>query len=387
MIKRIIADKLLKTIQNFPVTGIVGLRQVGKTTIAKELANMINKSSIYLDLENPRDQIKLSDPVLFFESHINDCIILDEIQLMPELFSIIRSMVDLKRIPARFIILGSASPVLIQQSSQSLAGRIAYIELGGFNILEIDNQTKLWLNGGFPDAFLSKDNELWFQWVYNYIKTYTERDLPALGLQVSSKILYNLWNMLAHSQGQTINYSNFSRSLDISSSTVKKYIDFLENTFLIRQLPPYFSNVKKRIIKAPKVFIRDSGVLHYFMNINTENDMQGHPIKGSSFEGFVIEQIVQMLPDSYNIFFYRTQHGAECDLVITQSIKPIIAIEIKYSSTPRLTKGNMISFEDIAAVNNYVITPNSDDFLISKNIRVCSLSDFLKKYLVTIVSN
>ncbi len=387
MIKRIIADKLLKTIQNFPVTGIIGPRQVGKTTIAKELANMINKSSIYLDLENPRDQIKLSDPVLFFESHINDCIILDEIQLMPDLFSIIRSMVDLKRTPARFIILGSASPVLIQQSSQSLAGRIAYIELSGFNLLEIDNQTKLWLNGGFPDAFLSKDKEIWFQWVYNYIKTYTERDLPALGLQVSSKIMYNLWNMLAHSQGQTINYSNFSRSLDISSSTVKKYIDFLENAFLIRQLPPYFSNVKKRIIKAPKVFIRDSGVLHYFMNITTENDMQGHPIKGSSFEGFVIEQIVQMLPDNYNIFFYRTQHGAECDLVITQSIKPIMAIEIKYSSTPRLTKGNMISFEDIAAVNNYVITPNSDDFLIDKNIRVCSLNDFLKKYLMTSRSN
>ncbi len=383
MIKRNIERKLIKTINNFPVTGILGPRQVGKTTLAKKISKQINKQTIYIDLENPRDIIRLSDPNLFFESNLDKCIILDEIQLMPELFSILRSMVDLQREPARFIILGSASPILIRKSSQTLAGRIAYLELTGFNITEVSkkDQNKLWLRGGFPNAYLASDNEIWLQWLDNFINTYIRRDLPMLGLDVSPGILRNLWMMTAHMHGNMINYSNYSRSLELSSTTIKKYLDFLENAYLIRQLQPFYTNIKKRIVKSPKVFVRDSGVLHNLLNINTESDLEGNPMKGNSFEGFAIEQILQMTATNYEPYFYRTHQGAECDLLLTSSSIPHFAIEIKYSSAPVLTKGNLISFEDLDARYNFIITPDSDDYLISKKIRVCSLQVFIEKYI------
>ena len=193
--------------------------------------------------------------------------------------------------------------------------------------------------------------------------------------------MYHLWTMIAHNHGQLVNYSKIGKSLGLSSTSIKKYIVFLENAFLVRQLHPYYENVKKRIVKSPKVYIRDSGILHYLLNISTKEDLQGHPIKGHSFEGYVLEQIMQKLPPNYQTYFYRTQHGAECDLVITKASKPEMAIEIKYASAPQLTKGNLISFDDIGARQNFVITPNSDDFLIQKNIRVCSISDFISKYI------
>lgn len=384
MINRSIENRLLKTISNFPVTGIIGPRQVGKTTLAKKLIELIEVQTIYIDLENPRDKIKLSDPGLFFEANMDKCIILDEIQLMPELFSVLRSMVDLKRAPSRFILLGSASPVLIRETSQSLAGRIAYIELSGFNLTEIniDSYSDLWLKGGFPDAYSAPDVDIWIQWIDNFIKTYIERDLPLLGLNVSPLVLRNLWTMIAHSHGSIANYSNIGRSLEVSSTTIKKYLNFLEHAFLIRQLQPYYVNVKKRIVKAPKLFIRDTGLLHNLLNISSNNELMGHPIKGSSFEGFVIEQIIQLANSVYQPHHYRTHHGAECDLVLVKSNKPYFAIEVKYSSAPKLTRGNTISFSDIGAKYNFVITPDTDDYLISESIRVCSLSDFLTKYII-----
>ncbi len=383
MVNRKIENKLVKTIGNFPVTGIIGPRQVGKTTLAKKISKIIEKETVYIDLENPRDKIRLSDPNLFFEQNIDKCVILDEIQTMPELFSILRSMVDLSRVPARYILLGSASPLLIHESSQSLAGRIAYIDLAGFNITEFDNeiQNKLWFRGGFPDAFLAADNEIWLQWLDNFIKTYIERDLPMLGLNIGVGTLRNLWMMIAHSHGNVINYSNISRALELTSTTIKKYLDFLENAFLIRQLQPFYSNAKKRIVKSPKLFIRDSGILHNLLNISSEIVLEGNPMKGNSFEGFAIEQILQMADSVYKPYFYRTHHGAECDLVFTKSSKPIFAIEIKYTSVPQPTKGNIISFDDIGAQHNFIITPDSEDYLIYKNIRVCSLHDFLNTYL------
>jgi predicted AAA+ superfamily ATPase len=383
MINRVIENKLLKTINNFPVTGIIGPRQVGKTTLAKHLVSKIDKETIYIDLENPRDRVRLSDPNLFFEANMDKCIILDEIQLMPELFSVLRPMVDMNREPIRYILLGSASPVLIRESSQTLAGRIAYIELSGFNLTEIQgkNQNELWLRGGFPDAYLALDNDVWMQWLDNFISTYIERDLPLLGLNVSHVILRNLWMMVAHIHGNVVNYSNISRSLELSSTTVKKYLDFLENAFLIRQLRPFYVNIKKRIVKSPKLFIRDSGILHNLLNISSGFELEGNPMKGNSFEGFAIEQILQKTDIALQAYFYRTQHGAECDLVLTKSSKPRFAIEIKYAAAPQLTKGNLISFDDIGAKYNFVITPDSEDYLISKHIRVCSLYTFLTKYI------
>ena len=383
MINRIIEKKLLKTVTNFPVTGIIGPRQIGKTTLAKLLSNQMEKETIYIDLENPRDKIRLSDPNLFFEANIDKCIILDEIQTMPGLFSILRSMVDINRVSSRFIVLGSASPILIRETSQTLAGRIAYIELSGFNLTEIhsDEQNKLWLRGGFPDAFLAIDDEIWIQWLDNFISTYIERDLPMLGLDVNPSILRNLWMMVAHTHGNVVNYSNISRSLELSSTTIKKYLDFLENAFLIRQLQPFHSNIKKRIVKSPKLFVRDTGMLHNLLNINSFFELGGNPMKGNSFEGFVIEQILQLLSTNYQPYFYRTHNGAECDLVLTKSSKPFFAIEIKYSSTPQLTKGNIISFDDIGAKYNFVITPDSEEYFIRKDITVCSLEIFLTKHI------
>jgi len=384
MVERKIEHRLLKSVYNFPVTGIIGPRQVGKTTLAKKLSKIIEKEIVYIDLENPRDKIRLSDPNLFFEENSDKCVVLDEIQIMPELFSILRSMVDLNRIPARYILLGSASPLLLRKSSQSLAGRVAYIDLSGFNVTEIgrSNQKKLWLRGGFPDAYLAVDIDIWRQWEDNFIKTYIERDLPMLGLNIGTGTLRNLWMMIAHSHGSVINFSNISRALELSSTTIKKYLNFLENAFLIRQLQPFHANIKKRIIKSPKLFIRDTGILHNLLNISSEFEIEGNPMKGNSFEGFVIEQILQMADTGYLPYFYRTHHGAECDLVLTRSSKPIFAIEIKYTSVPQPTKGNIISFDDIGAINNFIITPDSEDYLIRKDIRVCSLYDFLTKYLV-----
>ena len=385
MIDRKIKTRLLRTINSFPATGIIGPRQVGKTTLAKLIRSKIDKETIYIDLENPRDEVRLSDPNLFFETNLDKCVILDELQLKPDLFSILRPMIDMNRVPSRYIILGSASPALIRESAQTLAGRIAYMELSGFNLTEVGEKSrnKLWLRGGFPDAYLAKDNEIWFQWLDNFIKTYIERDLPMLGLNVNRRVIRNLWTMIAHVHGNVVNYSNIGRSLELSSTTIKKYLDFLENAFLIRQLQPFYVNVKKRIVKAPKLFIRDTGILHNLLNITSEFDLEGNPMKGNSFEGFVIEQILQITNNVYQSYFYRTQHGAECDLILTKSLKPCFAIEIKYSSAPQLTKGNLISFEDIGAKYNFVITPDSEDYLLYKNIRVCSLYTFLTKYLKT----
>ncbi|MFC2107210.1 ATP-binding protein [Bacteroidota bacterium] len=380
MIKRLIEKKLLNTINNFPITGIIGPRQVGKTTLAKEIINHIDKKTIYIDLENPRDRLKLSDPGIYFENNIDKCIIIDEVQLMPELFSILRPMIDAKRVPERFIILGSASPLLIRKSAQSLAGRIAYIELFGFNLMEVPKGSlnKLWFRGSFPDAFLATNDNIWQQWLDNFIRTYIEQDLPMLGLNINRNTMRNLWIMLSHINAQVINYSTISRSLELSSTTLKKYIDFLENAFLIRQLQPYYTNIKKRIVKSPKLIVRDTGILHNLLNIDSFSALESNPIKGNSWEGYVIEQVLQISGTFYQPYYYRTHQGAECDLVLAKSSNPEYSIEIKYSSAPQLTKGNKIAFEDIKAKKNYIIIPEGEEFHIDENTAVCGLKEFLK---------
>lgn len=385
MIKRFIENKVAKSLKHFPAVAIIGPRQVGKTTLAKSIGKLIKKETIYIDLENPRDLVKIQDPVLYFEANQDKCIILDEIQRNPELFPILRSMIDLNRVAGRFILLGSASPTLIRNSSESLAGRIAYIELTTFNLTEISDTTdrinKLWLQGGFPDAFLLDDNDVLTDWHYNYIKTYIERDLPNLGLKVSGSILMKLLQMLSHVHGETMNYSGLSKSIQLDNNTIKKYVNFFEEAFLIYQLQPFHTNIKKRLVKAPKVYIRDAGILHYLQNISDNEGLFGNPLLGSSWEGFAIEQIRQLLPQKYQTYYYRTQDGTECDLVITQSQKPIMSIEIKFTSSPKITRGMTIAFGDLASLQNFIITPNSDDFLLREDVRVCNLFDFLITYL------
>lgn len=384
MILRFITESLLETLSYFPVTGIVGPRQVGKTTLVKYLTKKLNKESVYLDLENPEDQAKLNDPVLFFQRNIEKCVILDEIQRMPELFPILRSMVDLNRIPGRFIILGSASPDLIRDSSESLAGRIAYEELTAFNLTEIKEVRDVyhhWFTGGFPDAFLAPNNSLKKKWLSNFIQTYVERDLPMLGLNINRNIIRKLWTMIAHIHGNVLNMNNLGKSLEISSTSIKKYLSFLEDAFLIRQLYPYSVNVKKRLVKSPKVYIRDSGILHHLLNIPDFDSLESNPIIGASWEGYVVEQITQKLDIDTSYFFYRTHDGTECDMVLIKGGKALMGIEIKYTSSPKLTRGITQAFKDIGAEINYIITPHTDDYLIQENVRVCNLSIFLEKYI------
>ncbi|MCF6351984.1 MAG: ATP-binding protein, partial [Cyclobacteriaceae bacterium] len=364
MIERSITAELKKSLDFFPVLAIVGPRQVGKTTIAKSLRNQVGKEVIYLDLENPRDTAKLQDPVLFFENNEKICIILDEIQQMPELFPILRSMVDANRIPARYILLGSASPTIIRDSSESLAGRVTYKELTPFNLVEISSTgtevNKHWLRGGFPDAYLVKNDELSFDWLENFIKSYITRDLPMLGLTIDSRTIYKLWAMVAHMHGSVLNMSNLGKSLGVSSMSIRKYLSFLEGAFLIRLLQPYATNLKKRLVKAPKVYIRDSGVLHELININSWASLEINPMLGNSWEGYALEQIIQNAGKKLTYYYYRTQDGAECDLVLVKSNKPIASIEIKYTASPKTSKGMLQSFTDLKAAFNFVITPNTD---------------------------
>ena len=384
MIERQIIPELLDSMSYFPVLGLVGPRQVGKTTLAKYVSDKVGKESVYIDLENPRDIAKLSDPNLFFELNEDKCVILDEIQRQPELFVILRSMVDRNRIPGRFLILGSASPELIRDSSESLAGRIAYEELAPFNLMEIISTGDLihhWISGGFPNAYLAPNKRLQKKWLQNFIKTYIERDLPMLGLKIDTTIIRKLWTMTAHLQGNLLNLEALGKSLALTAPTIKRYLSFLEEAFLIRQLHPFSINIKKRLVKSPKIYVRDSGILHHLLGIDDFESLTSNPIIGHSWEGYVIEQIYQLVRQDYDLFFYRTTQGAECDLVLVKSGIPHYGIEIKYTSAPKLTKGNRIAFEDLKTKKNFVITPNSDDFLITENIRACSIQTFLDKYL------
>lgn len=371
--------------ESFPVVGIIGPRQCGKTTLVKQLMSESTQNFIYLDCEHPRDLAKLSDPVLFFENNMDKCVVIDEIQAISGLFPILRALVDVRREPGRYIILGSASPGLIRDSSESLAGRISYKELSPFNILELADKVKMtdhWFRGGFPIAFLQEDDRMRQEWFYNFIKTYVERDLPMLGLGLSPSVIARFWRMLATIHGSLMNKSNLSKSLAMSYPTITRYLDFLEETFLITQLFPFSMNMKKRLVKSPKIYLRDSGILHHQLNINNFEELQGHSFLGVSWEGYVIEQIRQVLPLGYELYFYRTHEGTEMDLVITRANKPYFGIEIKYTSSPSITKSLQIAIDDLKTEKNFIIIPSAGEFLLRKDIVVCDLVGFLRNYLI-----
>lgn len=386
MFNRFITQELIQLAGYFPVTAISGPRQVGKTTLSHIVATKLKRKTIYLDLENPADRAKLFDPVLFFEQHEKLCIILDEIQRMPELFEVLRSMVDRHRVSGRFILLGSASPLLMRDSSETLAGRVAYLELCPFNLMEVLKNKKNilnvhWHRGGFPNAYLAPSDYLASQWHYNFIKTYVERDLPLLGLDIDRNIIQKLWMMVAHLHGNILNLSNLGKALELSANSIKKYLNFMEHAFLVRQLQPFAMNIKKRLVKAPKIYIRDSGLLHFLLNIESPSALSMHPSVGNSWEGYVIEQVVQQIKNTTEAYYYRTHEGAECDLVLVQSGSPVMGIEVKYTASPKPTKGMFQSFSDLQTKNNFIICPNTDDYLIRDDVRVCSLETFLTVYL------
>lgn len=381
MIIRIVEKHFAELLTQFPAVAVVGPRQVGKTTLSKLVQEQLVKEVIYIDLENPRDENKLADPVLFFESNQDKCIVLDEIQRRKDLFPILRAVIDQNRVPARFIILGSASPELIRDSSESLAGRIFYLELTPLHLLEINSQMdekQLLLRGGFPDSLLSpsdKKSELWRE---SFIQTYIERDLPLLGLPMSPIESRRLLRMLAHLHGQIINYASLSKSLGVSSPTVKKYVQFLNHAYLIDLLEPYSGNIAKRLVKSPKVYVRDSGILNYLLGITSYNDFLAHPQAGNIWEGFVLQQIKTILHYNMNLCFYRTNHGAEIDLILMFPDNKKIGVEVKLSSSPSLSRGNYEAMEVLGLEKLYVIIPTQDSYLLKEKVQVIGLNEFLE---------
>ena len=378
-------NHILSDLQQFPIVGIVGARQVGKTTLAKLLMNKLDKKAYYLDLELQEDIVKLENAEIYFNNHQEDCIILDEIQNFPELFPVLRGMTDKLRIPGRFIILGSASPSLIRKSSDSLAGRIAYTQLSPLNIIEVGQRSGIenhWFSGGFPDSILAKDIPASKNWLRNFIQTYTDKDLPLLGMPAAPVVIRRFLTMLANYQGGLWNASNFAKSMGLTYPTLNRYLDFLEEAFLVTRLQPFSHNITKRLVKSPKVYIRDSGVLHYLTSITDFEQLQGNVLIGNSWEGYVIEQILELVPPDIDLYFYRTHNGAECDLVLVKGLQPISAIEIKYTSAPRISKGFRIAIEDLGTLDNYIITPYSDTYMKTENLRVCNLMEYLDKYII-----
>lgn len=388
MIKRRAESEIAQLLQEFPAVGVLGPRQVGKTTLAETIAAAFMPRPLYLDLESPSDRAKLIEPEDYFERQKGRLIILDEIQRVPELFPVLRGVIDSRRRDGlktgQFLVLGSSSLELLQQSSETLAGRIAYKDLSGLNALEISHakpgeQDKLWLRGGFPDSFLASDDNAAFRWRANFISTYLERDVPQLGPRIPAVTLRRLWTMLAHSQGGQLNFAQLAASLGVSGPTVKRYVELLEDLLLIRTLRPWAGNIGKRLVKSPKVFIRDSGLTHALLNLKTLDDVLGHPVVGSSWEGFVIENLLSCLPVGVTPWFYRTTAGAEIDLIIEYNTQKKYAIEIKRSLSPSVSKGFYLGCEDIKASKRFIIYPGTERFAATKDTVALPLFDMMSE--------
>ena len=385
MLGRQITEKLQATIAQVPAVALLGARQVGKTTLAKTIAKDID--SIYLDLEAPEDLLKLSDPTSFLSAHADKLVILDEIQRSPDLFPVLRGLIDKNREQGRgagqFLLLGSASMDLMRQSSESLAGRISYIEMGGLNVAEIngDQQDRrtLWLRGGFPDSYLSADDDIAMDWLENLIRTYLERDIPQMGFRVPAARLRRLWTMLAHLHGETINYSKLASNLEVDAKTVSNYIDILTDLLLIRRLEPWHANVKKRLVKSPRYYVRDSGILHRLLGINSYDALLSNPVLGKSWEGFAVENILSVLPSRVETYFYRTAAGAEVDLVIKMPSSKIWAIEIKHGVAPKLGKHYSQTCDDVGATHKYILYGGDDEFPVGNDVKIISLSGLMER--------
>ena len=379
MIKRRLKERLQALLQEYPAVALLGPRQVGKTTLAHEIA--AGRDAIYLDLESRSDLAKLSEPELYLAEHENRLVILDEVHRVPDLFRSLRGLIDQGRRKGlkagRFLLLGSASMDLLRQSGESLAGRIAYLELGPLDILEVgeDHETSLWLRGGFPDSFLTTENARSFRWRENFIRTYLERDVPQLGPRVPAETLRRFWVMLAHSQGGLLNAAALARGLGVTGKTVSSYLDLLVDLLLVRRLPPWHRNIGKRLVKSPKVYVRDSGVVHALLGLINREDVLGHPVVGQSWEGYVIENLVLVAPERSEACFYRAAGGAEIDLVLTMPGHDPWAIEIKRSLEPKPGKGFYSACEDVKPAARFVVYPGKERFPLGNSVEAIGLAE------------
>lgn len=373
MLSRKLFGEVQDTLARFPVVALIGPRQVGKTTLARVLQK-IRPGAEYLDLERPSDLARLSDPELYLAGRKDRLVILDEVQLSPGLFPVLRALVDEHRIPGRFLLLGSASPELINRSAESLAGRIRYVEMRPLLIGELAGEMKplprLWVRGGFPDSYLADNDFSSFEWRESFVRTFLERDVPALGFRMPAQSLRRFWQMLAHWHGQLWNASTLAQSLAASPQTANRYLDLLCDAFIARRLQPWHANVGKRLVKAPRVYLRDSGLLHALLNVRTLDDLSGHPGLGASWEGFVIEQIIAAL-DPVEVGFYRTAAGAEIDLVMTlRGDNRPIAVEVKYSAAPKPGKGFWNALDDLGIERAFVVYPGEVDYPLERRVTV-----------------
>jgi len=370
MISRKIQVSVEDSLKKYPVVGLIGPRQSGKTTLARMILEKMTDGSLYLDLELSSDANKLQDPEIFLRAFEDRLVIIDEIQRLPGLFPLIRALVDQRRRAGRFLILGSASPALARQASETLAGRIIYHELQPFSLNEVGrtNMNRLWLRGGYPLSYLAGDDEDSYSWREAFVRTYLEMDVPQLGIRVPASQLRRFWTMLAHSHGQLWNASKIAGSLGISAPTARHYLDILSDTFVVRQLQPFFINVRKRLIKSPKIYIRDAGLLHNLMRIKQKEDLDVHPSLGASWEGFAIEQILSAKPEGWEAYFYRTAAGAEVDLLLVDGRGRIIAVEIKYSLSPKPGRGFWTALEDLSCRQGFVIYPGSEPYPLKEDV-------------------
>ena len=387
MFPRNIEKELVELVSDTPAIALLGPRQVGKTTLVKQLAVQFPHPSIYLDLESDADLNRLRDAELYLGEREDATIIIDEIQRMPSLFPLLRSLIDKNRIPGRFVLLGSASPDLLKNSSETLAGRISYLELHPLMFEEVKGQLSYrehWLRGGFPDVLQAVSDNSAFRKMGDFISTYLERDLPLLGIPASPRDMRLLMNMLVSVHGSLLNVSQLANSLKMSVPTIQNYLGYLENAFLIRRLQPWFVNISKRLVKTPKLYIRDSGMLHSLAGITDSEELAGNILLGNSWEGYVIQQVIAGLPYNIQPYFYRTQDGAELDLVLVKGNIVKVAIEIKYTNSPVLSRGNTLAQGDLGTPPLLVVTPSAEDYNMRENAMVCSidtLAGHLKRLL------
>lgn len=377
MIPRHKYGELLEAVGSNPAVALLGPRQVGKTTLALEVAN--TRPSLYLDLESVSDRARLADPERYLAEHEDELVILDEVHRVPELFQSLRGIIDRGRRQGkrfgRFLLLGSASMDLLKQSGESLAGRIAYLELAPFDALEIEEPQvdQLWLRGGFPSSFLAGSATASFKWRQDFIRTYLERDVPQLGPRVPAETLRRFWTMLAHNQSSLLNAATLARGLGVDGKTIARYLDLLVDLLLVRRLPAWHRNAGKRLVRSPKVMVRDTGLVHALLGITTKEQLLGHPVVGHSWESFVTETLLELAPAGTEASFYRTSAGAEVDLVLTLPSGELWAIEIKRNSAPTLEKGFHIASDDLKAKRRFVVYSGEEKFPIAADTEAIGL--------------
>jgi predicted AAA+ superfamily ATPase len=383
MIKRRIHDKLDESIDHSPAVGLVGPRQVGKTTLALEMG--ATRPSLYLDLESPTDRAKLADAGRYLAEHEDKLVILDEVHRAPEIFQILRGLIDQGRrrgkVGGRFLLLGSASVELLKQSGESLAGRISYLELTPFDATEVDGERmdRLWIRGGFPASFLAANDRISLDWREDFIRTYLERDVPQFGSRIPAETLRRFWTMLAHHQAGMHNAATLAQGLGVDGKTVARYLDLLVDLLLVRRLSPWHRNVGKRLVKSPKVFVRDSGLVHALLGLGNKEQLLGHPVVGPSWESFVLETLLVLAPRGTEANFYRTAAGAEIDLVLTLPGGKLWAVEIKRSSAPKLERGFHLACADLKPARRFVVYPGDDRFPLDAETEVLGLAELGKR--------